>query len=82
MLSPPLSKVVIGTGRLQFFSAPDPECTMTGVFVVPHDDLTAYAETPNGWSSVMYINLRNENSVQGWVRSLRLKTTGTEGPRQ
>ena len=82
LLSPPLGKVVVGTGRLQFFSAPDPRCAMAGIFVVPHDDLIAYAETPSGWSSVMYTNPRNGNSVQGWLRSTRLRTTGTEGPRQ
>ena len=82
MLSPPLGKAVVGTGRLQFFSAPDVGCAMKGVFVVPRDDLTAYAETSNGWSSVLYINPHDGNSVQGWVRSERLRTTGTDGPRQ
>lgn len=82
LLSPPLGKVVIGKGRLQFFSAPDARCAMKGVFVVPHDDLTAYVETRSGWSSVMYINPRSGDSVQGWVRSERLRTTGTEGPQQ
>jgi hypothetical protein len=82
MLSPPLGKVVVGRGRLQFFSAPDAGCAMVGIFVVPHDDLTAYAETASGWSSVLYINPRGGNSVQGWVRSERLRTTGTDGPQQ
>ena len=35
MLSPPLSEAVIGAGRLQFYSAPDENCAMSGVFVIP-----------------------------------------------
>jgi hypothetical protein len=42
-LSPPLSEVVIGSGRLQFYSAPNLNCTMPGVFVIPKDQLIAYA---------------------------------------
>ena len=79
LLSPPLGKVVTGTGRLQFFSAPDAACRRTGVFVVPGDRLVAYAETNDGWTSVMYLG---GAQPQGWVRSDRLRTTGTMGPSQ
>jgi hypothetical protein len=79
MLSPPLSEIVIGAGRLQFYAAPDLNCIMTGVFVIPKDELIAYAQSRNGWSSVMYSNPRNGSSVSGWVRSSRLKETGTVG---
>ncbi len=79
MFSPPLSEVVIGAGRLQFYSAPNLNCMMTGVFVIPKDELIAYAQSSDGWSSVMYSNPRNGNSVSGWVRSSRLKETGTVG---
>ncbi len=82
MLSPPLANVVTGTGRLQFYSAPNPNCAMTGIFVIPKDEVIAYAQTDDGWSSVMYINPRTGNDVSGWVRSARLKATGTVGPRQ
>jgi hypothetical protein len=82
MFSPPLSEVVIGAGRLQFFSAPDPRCPIRGVFVVPGDRLIAYAQSKTGWSSVMYSNPKTGNTVSGWVRSSRLKETGTVGPRQ
>jgi hypothetical protein len=82
MLSPPLSMVVTGTGRLQFYLAPNSSCAMKGVFVIPKDELIAYAQTANGWSSVMYVNPRTGNDVQGWVRSSRLKETGTIAPRQ
>ena len=81
-LSPPLSQVVIGSGRLQFHSAPDGDCPMKGVFIIPKDEVTAYARTPDGWSSVMYLNPRTGNDVSGWVRSARLRTIGTMGPRR
>lgn len=82
IVSPPLSEVVIGAGRLQFYSAPDPGCAMKGVFVIPKDALIAYAETDDGWSSVMYTNPRTNDVVSGWVKSARLKATGAVGPKQ
>lgn len=54
---------------------------MPGVFVIPKDQLIAYAQSNDGWTSVMYTNPRTGDFVQGWVKSARLKTTGTEGPR-
>jgi hypothetical protein len=81
MISPPLANVVIGAGRLQFFSAPDIHCPLNGVFVVTNDELIAYARTDDGWSSVMYSSKRGD-VVSGWVRSSRLKVTGTVGPHQ
>ncbi|MCP3473973.1 hypothetical protein NLM33_27025 [Bradyrhizobium sp. CCGUVB1N3] len=82
MLSPPTANVVTGTGRLQFYSAPNPACAISGIFVIPKDELIAYAQTDDGWSSVMYTNPRTGNAVSGWVRSARLKETGTVGPKQ
>ena len=81
VISPPLANVVTGAGRLQFYSAPYPQCAMNGVFVIPKDLLVSYAETSDGWTSVMYTNPRTNDIVQGWVRSARLKPTGTVGPR-
>jgi len=82
MLSPPTANLVTGTGRLQFYSAPNISCPLNGVFVIPKDELIAYAQTGDGWSSVMYTNPRTGNNVSGWVRSARLKETGTLGPKQ
>jgi hypothetical protein len=82
LFSPPLAHVVTGAGRLQFYSAPNLHCPISGVFVIPKDELVAYAQTDDGWSSVMYLNPRTGNDVSGWVRSARLKETGTVGPRQ
>src|SRR5262245_15231441 len=67
--SPPLAQVVTGTGRLQFYSAPNSQCPVKGVFVIPNDRLIAYAQTQDGWSSVMYLNPRTGSDVVGWVRS-------------
>jgi hypothetical protein len=77
--SPPLSEVVVGSGRLQFYSAPNRNCIISGVFVIPGDELIAYAESSDGWSSVMYSNPKSGDTVSGWVKSSRLKTTGTMG---
>lgn len=82
IISPPLANVVTGMGRLQFYSAPNLHCPINGVFVIPNDQLVAYAQSDDGWSSVMYINPRTGNDVSGWVRSARLKVTGTMGPSQ
>ncbi|QPF84596.1 hypothetical protein IC762_34220 [Bradyrhizobium genosp. L] len=82
IFSPPLANVVTGTGRLQFYSAPNLHCPINGVFVIPNDQLVAYAQTDDGWSSVMYVNPKTGDDVQGWVRSARLKITGTMGPKQ
>ena len=78
--SPPLSEVVTGAGRLQFYSAPNSGCVMKDVFVIPKDELIVYAQS-SGWSSVMYSNPKTGNSVSGWVKSSRLKETGTAGPK-
>src|SRR5262249_10708414 len=80
--SPPLSTVVIGAGRLQFYSAPSTACPMQGVFVIPKDELIAYAQSNDGFTSVMYSNPRTGTTVSGWVKSARLKENGTVGPRQ
>jgi hypothetical protein len=79
LLSPPLANVVTGTRRLQFYSAPNLHCPVSGSFVVPNDQLVAYAQTRDGWSSVMYANPKTGTNVSGWVRSARLKQTGTVG---
>ena len=82
VFSPPLASVVTGVGRLQFYSAPNEGCRINGVFVIVKDELIAYAETTDGWSSVMYTNPRTGNFVSGWVKSARLQHTGTVVPRQ
>jgi hypothetical protein len=82
IFSPPLNEVVTGAGRLQFYSAPDPHCAMKGIFIIPDDEVTTYAQSRSGWSSVMYASPRTGRSVSGWVKSARLKERGAVGPAQ
>jgi len=82
IFSPPLADEVTGVGKLQFYSAPNIRCPMDGVFVIPRDELIAYAQTNDGWSSVVYVNPKTGTNVTGWVRSARLKETGAVGPNQ
>lgn len=82
VLSPPLSEIVVGKGRLQFFSAPYVRCRTNGVFIVPGDQVISYAQTADGWSSVMYSNPKTGITQSGWVKSSRLKEVGAMGPKQ
>jgi len=80
MVSPPRSAVVVGTGRLQIYSAPNPHCPISGTFIIPRNEVVVYAETNDGWSSVVYFGARNPDDFPGWVRSSRLELGGTMGP--
>ncbi|MCA6125696.1 hypothetical protein J6500_27920 [Bradyrhizobium sp. WSM 1704] len=82
LLWPPQAGVVTGTRRVKLYSAPNLHCPVSGVFLVPKDELVAYAQTRDGWSSVMYLNAKTGKDVSGWVRSARLKLTGTVSPKQ
>ena len=82
LFSPPISEVVIGVARLQFFSAPNMRCPIKGVFIVPGDQVISYAQTAGGWSSVTYSNTKTGNTISGWERSSRLKAVGAVGQKQ
>ncbi|MDM5180870.1 hypothetical protein PO883_27180 [Massilia sp. DJPM01] len=62
---------VSGSGRLQFLSAPDTNCAMHGVFVVPGDSVTA-SLAADGYVYVNYTNPKSGRKVQGWVPRERL----------
>lgn len=68
-------RVVVGSERAQFYSAPSAHCKMKGVFVVPGDSLYGYIEH-DGFTSVMFVNLKTNAEATGWVESSRLKETG------
>ena len=73
---------VVGKGRAPFYSAPDRRCAIKGVFLVPRDTVTAYAEV-DGFTQVMYINLKTGEDTEGWLESSRLRVNGTGiSPRQ
>jgi hypothetical protein len=82
IVSPPLGAVVVGTKRLQFYSAPNLQCPISGTFIIPNDQVVVYAQTDDGWLSVSYFGGKIANEVSGWVRAERLKTTGTMAPSQ
>jgi hypothetical protein len=82
VVSPPRSALVVGTGRLQFYSAPDPRCPITGTFIIPKDDVILYAQRDDGWAFAGYFHAKDEGFVSGWVRSVRLKIGGTMGATQ
>ncbi|WP_257010496.1 hypothetical protein [Burkholderia ubonensis] len=67
--------VVIGSGRLQFYSAPDSACKMPGVFILTGESVDAYTSY-HGFTSVAYQNSKKTSLVRGWVRSNRLRSNG------
>ena len=62
---------VIGSGRLQFHAAPDANCRMQGVFILPGEPVEADRELA-GYTAVWYRNPRTGGEASGWVRSSRL----------
>lgn len=68
-------KTVIGKGRLQFYSAPNPSCKMPGIFILPGEDIDAYIEHQK-FMSILYINPKTSKEAMGWFISERLKSNG------
>jgi hypothetical protein len=69
-------RVVIGHGRLQFFSAPDLSCRIKGLFIVEGQAVDAYTEY-KGFTSIAYLDSKSQSGpVTGWVKTDRLKPTG------
>lgn len=68
---------ITGKGRLQFYSAPDLNCKIDGLFVIPGDMLFAQLEH-NGFTKVAFIAMRktDKKDVIAWVISSRLKENG------
>lgn len=67
-------RIVVGQGRLQFYSAPSESCEVKGVFVVPGDELDVSVEYGE-FAAVLYFTKKGE-IVDGWVRKDRLSETG------
>lgn len=80
--SPLSGRVVIGKGRLQFYSAPDLSCKQFGTFILAGENVDAYLEY-NEFISVLYINPKTGAEALGWVLGSRLKENGYGiGPKQ
>jgi hypothetical protein len=74
---PPLEGKVIGNKKLYFYTAPDSQCKMKGIFVIKGDSLTVYSPYKN-WLNVMYITKDGEDYI-GWVSSKQVKIIGQYG---
>ncbi|WP_157379924.1 hypothetical protein [Burkholderia ubonensis] len=68
-------RVVVGKGRLQFYSAPNYSCKMLGTFVVEGDAVVAYTVFGH-FTAVAYLNGKEGGPVNGWVESKRLRPNG------
>ena len=62
---------VLGSGRLQFYSAPDESCPLRGVFILPGEPVVALLQASR-FTAVHYVNPRTGGQASGWVRSDRL----------
>ncbi|MBR8240640.1 hypothetical protein FEP12_03103 [Burkholderia multivorans] len=73
---------VIGSGRLQFYSAPDLSCKIPGVFILPGESVVA-EKSDRGFTFVAYRSAKKDGPVLGWVKSDRVKHNGVGAtPRQ
>lgn len=70
--SPPANKIVVGQGRLYFYTAPKASCQSKDVFLIPGDILKVTAEN-TGWYAVSYTNSENGKTFTGWLRPDRLE---------
>ncbi|TGN96342.1 hypothetical protein PL79_017515 [Burkholderia sp. USMB20] len=71
---------VIGSGRLQFYSAPDYACKTPGVFILTGESVDAYTSY-HGFTFVAYQNSKKTSPVRGWVRSSRLRSSSLDTDR-
>ena len=74
---PPLYGKVIGNKKLNFYSAPNMQCKMQGIFVIKGDSLTIYKPYKD-WLNVMYISKDGEDYT-GWVSAKQVKVNGQYG---
>jgi hypothetical protein len=74
---PPLEAKITGKKKLYFYTAPDVQCKMKGVFVIKGDYLTVY-KPYKGWLNVMYI-AKNGKDYIGWISSRQVKFVGQYG---
>ncbi len=64
---------IVGKERVQFYSAPDQRCKISGLFVIPGDVLFPQIEY-KGFTKAAFIPTRKtDKEVLAWVLSSRLK---------
>ena len=64
-------RVITGTGRAWFHTAPLDECKLPQLFVIPGDVLTVF-HTYGDYADVAYRNPRTGREASGWIRLDRL----------
>ena len=67
---------IIGKVPASMYSAPDASCISKVNALRPGVTVIAYSEY-NGFTSVLYINLKTGDELDGWVVTARLRETGT-----
>jgi len=65
---------VIGSGKIGFYSAPNAECKIKGLYVVKGNYLTVY-KSYKGWVNVMYLAKSGEDFI-GWLPESKVKIVG------
>jgi hypothetical protein len=70
------ARVVTGTGRAWFHTAPLDECKLPQLFVIPGDVLTVL-HTYADYADVAYRNPRTGREASGWIRLDRVASTRT-----
>ncbi|MFA6179327.1 MAG: hypothetical protein WC696_06935 [Candidatus Methylopumilus sp.] len=68
---------VIGGGKVGFYSSPNAECKIKGVFVVKGNYLPVY-KSYKGWVNVMYVAKDGEDFI-GWLPENKVKVVGQYG---
>ena len=74
---PPLEGTVVGSGNLNFYSAPNDRCRMKGPSAAVGSYLTIYKPHEN-WVNVMYIQ-KGGKDIIGWAPKDRVKIVGQYG---
>lgn len=69
-------RMIVGKGRAYFFASPHIMCGNKKVFVVPGDQVNAYAEY-NEFTWVLYLHPKTGVETEGWLLTERLEPTGT-----
>jgi hypothetical protein len=81
LFSPPVSMVVVGTGRLHFHSSTFKDCAIKDLFIVPNDSVIGYGTSSDDkWTEIMYVHPKTQKESIGWVMTSRLKIIGKIAP--
>ncbi len=74
---PSAEGMVITSGKIGFYSSPNAECKIEGIFVVKDCYLTVY-KSYKGWVNVMYV-VKDGGDFIGWLPESKVKVLGQYG---